>query len=300
MSTDTGAPDVAAKATELGAMETIRRGLALSPELRVGLGVTGLLALGSTAGRVVVPVLVQQVLDRGFDVSTGTVDMGIVTNLVLFGALAVALTALSTGMMNLRLAVVAEQALSNLRRRAFAHIHDLSMLHQAGEQRGVLVARVTTDIDQISRFMQWAGLQLIINFGQATLALTVMLVLTWQLALVVVVLVPVIAVVIKLFQGRLAAERGLDELVRAWDRDPPENAVLFLRGPDSSYKDRLRHESRGLACYDRSLFFLPGVAEDELIAAAAPADVGIIPYAPSSMNTATPARISCRSTCMRG
>ncbi|MEQ8167197.1 MAG: glycosyltransferase family 4 protein [Alphaproteobacteria bacterium] len=87
-----------------------------------------------------------------------------------------------------------------------------------------------------------------------------------------------------LFQGRLAAERGLDELVRAWDRDPPENAVLFLRGPDSSYKDRLRHESRGLACYDRSLFFLPGVAEDELIAAAAPADVGIIPYAPSSMN----------------
>ena len=107
MSTDTGAPDVAAEATELGAMETIRRGLALSPELRVGLGVTGLLALGSTAGRVVVPVLVQQVLDRGFDVSTGTVDMGIVTNLVLFGALAVALTALSTGMMNLRLAVVA-------------------------------------------------------------------------------------------------------------------------------------------------------------------------------------------------
>ena len=139
MSTDTGAPDVAAKATELGAMETIRRGLALSPELRVGLGVTGLLALGSTAGRVVVPVLVQQVLDRGFDVSTGTVDMGIVTNLVLFGALAVALTALSTGMMNLRLAVVAEQALSNLRRRAFARIHDLSMLHHAGEQRGVLL-----------------------------------------------------------------------------------------------------------------------------------------------------------------
>lgn len=205
MSTDTTTRETPAEAPQLGAMETVRRGLALSPELRVGLGVTGLLALGSTAGRVVVPVLVQQVLDRGFDVSQGTVDMGIVTRLVLFGALAVALTALATGVMNLRLAVVAEQALSNLRQRAFAHIHDLSMLHQASEQRGVLVARVTTDIDQISRFMQWAGLQLIINFGQATLALTVMLVLTWQLALVVVVLVPVIAVVIKAFQGRLDA-----------------------------------------------------------------------------------------------
>ena len=192
-------------APQMGAVETIRRGLALSPELRVGLGVTALLALGSTAGRVVVPVLVQQVLDRGFDVSTGAVDMGVVTRLVLIGALAVALTAMATGLMNLRLAVVAEKALSNLRQRAFGHIHDLSMLHQASEQRGVLVARVTTDIDQISRFMQWAGLQLIINFGQATLALTVMLVLTWQLALVVVVLVPVIAVVIRLFQTRLDA-----------------------------------------------------------------------------------------------
>lgn len=186
-----------------GAGETLRRGLALSPELRVGLVTTGLLALVATAGRVVVPVLVQQILDRGFDVDSASVDLPAVTQLVLLGALAVAVTALATGAMNLRLAVVAERALTNLRRRAFAHIHDLSMLHQASEQRGVLVARVTTDIDQISRFMQWAGLQLIVNAGQAFLALVVMLVMSWQLALVVVALVPVIAVVIRAFQGRL-------------------------------------------------------------------------------------------------
>ncbi len=187
------------------ATETIRRGLRLSPELRVGLGATGLLAVVATAGRVIVPVLVQQILDRGFSVQDRTVDLAVVGQLVLLGGVAVLVTALATGMMNLRLATVAETALSNLRRRTFAHIHDLSMLHQATEQRGVLVARVTTDIDQISRFMQWAGLQLIVNAGQATLALVVMLVLSWQLALVVVALVPVIVLVIRLFQTRLDA-----------------------------------------------------------------------------------------------
>ncbi|MEE8601087.1 ABC transporter ATP-binding protein [Euzebya tangerina] len=192
-----------AKAEEATAWDTITRGLALSPELRVGLGVTGLLAVVATAGRVIVPILVQQILDRGFTVDADSVDLGVVTQLVAAGGAAVLLTALATGVMNLRLATVAETALSNLRRRTFAHIHDLSMLHQASEQRGVLVARVTTDIDQISRFMQWAGLQLIVNVGQATLALLVMVVLQWQLALAVVAAVPVIAVVIRLFQTRL-------------------------------------------------------------------------------------------------
>ncbi len=188
-----------------GAGATIRRGLGLSPELRVGLGVTLALAAVATAGRVIVPVLVQQILDHGFDASAGTVDLGVVAIRVGWGAAAVAVTAVATGVMNLRLATVAERALSNLRQRAFTHIHDLSMLHQAAEQRGVLVARVTTDIDQISRFTQFAGLQLITNAGQATLALVVMLVLSWQLALVVLVLIPLIVWVIRRFQTRLDA-----------------------------------------------------------------------------------------------
>jgi len=38
-----------------------------------------------------------------------------------------------------------------------SHIHDLSMLHQQSERRGSLVARVSTDVDQISQFLQWGG-----------------------------------------------------------------------------------------------------------------------------------------------
>lgn len=187
----------------LGAMQTIRRGLRLSPELRRGLPGTLVLALLATAGRVVVPIVIQQILDRGFDVDTGAVDLDLVTLMVSLGGVAILATSTATAWMHIRLARVSETALSGLRIRAFGHIHDLSMLHQASEQRGVLVSRVTSDIDEISRFMQWAGLQILVNFGQAILALIVMLVFSWRLALVVLVLVPFIALVIKAFQGRL-------------------------------------------------------------------------------------------------
>ena len=184
-----------------GAMTTIRRGLRLSPELRLGLGGTIAIALVATAGRVIVPVAVQQIIDGGF--SGGEVDMSFVARMTTLAFLAVVVTALATGWMHLRLAKVAETALSGLRIRAFRHIHNLSMLHQASEQRGVLVARVTSDVDQISRFMQWAGLMLIVNGGQALLALVVMIVMSPQLAGAVIVLVPLIVVMIRLFQSRL-------------------------------------------------------------------------------------------------
>ena len=49
------------------ALETIRRGVHHSPELREGLGATLLLAVVASSGQVVVPVAVQQTLDRGLD-----------------------------------------------------------------------------------------------------------------------------------------------------------------------------------------------------------------------------------------
>ena len=129
--------------------------------------------------------------------------MEFIFQMILLALGAVLVTAGATGWMHLRLARVSETALSGLRIRAFRHIHDLSMLHQASEQRGVLVARVTSDVDQISRFMQWAGLMLVVNGGQALLALVVMLVMSVWLGLVVVVMVPFIVLVIRFFQSRL-------------------------------------------------------------------------------------------------
>lgn len=200
MTTTAVQEEVAARRSH-GAMRTIRRGLSLSPELRRGLPGTIGIALVATAGRVIVPVVIQQIIDGGF--SGERVEMTFVIQMTMIALAAVLVTAGFTGWMHLRLAKVSETALSGLRIRAFRHIHDLSMLHQASEQRGVLVSRVTSDVDQISRFMQWGGLMLLTNGGQALLALVVMLVLSVHLGLVVLVLVPFIALMIKWFQSRL-------------------------------------------------------------------------------------------------
>lgn len=168
------------------ALETVRRGLALSPQIRDGLGVTLLLALVATGGRVVVPIAVQQTIDRGFGAATDTgVDPGFVTGMVAVGFVAVLVTALAAFAMNARLFRASEAGLAALRVRAFRHVHDLSVQTQNTERRGGLVSRVTSDVDSLSLFLQWAGVFLIVATGQIVLATVVMLVYSWQLALVV-------------------------------------------------------------------------------------------------------------------
>ncbi len=180
---------------------TIARGLRLSPELRVGLGVTVLLALVAAGGRVIVPITLQEVVDRGL--VGEQVNLGVVGWLSSAALAAVLVTAAASAVMNARLARVTETALASLRVRAFRHLHDLSALALAAEQRGVLVARVTDDIDTISRFMQWGGIMLLVSTAQLVLATTVMAVLSWQLTLVVLGTFVPLVVTLRWFSGRL-------------------------------------------------------------------------------------------------
>ncbi|GAA2579962.1 ABC transporter ATP-binding protein [Actinomadura fulvescens] len=167
-----------------GAVSTLRRGLRLSPEFRAGLAGTLLLALVATAGRIVVPIAVQQTIDKGLGASGGP-DVGYIRTAVLLCAVAVLITAVSAYAMNLRLYKSSETGLAALRVKAFRHVHDLSMLTQSGERRGALVSRVTGDVDQISQFMQFGGLMIIVSLGQLLVASVLMAVYSWPLALMV-------------------------------------------------------------------------------------------------------------------
>jgi len=187
------------------ALSTIRAGLALSPEIRDGLGVTLLLALVATAGRVVVPIAVQQTIDRGFGAATGGgVDAGFVSTMVAVGVVAVVATGIAAFAMNARLFRASEAGLASLRVTAFRHVHDLSVQTQNSERRGGLVSRVTSDVDSLSLFLQWAGVFLIVASGQIVLATVVMLVYSWQLALVVWVAFLPLGFAIRALQKRLA------------------------------------------------------------------------------------------------
>jgi len=197
-----------ARRTQPGAWATLRRGLALSPEFRVGLPVTLLLAFGATVGRVLVPIAVQQTIDNGLMGPDGP-DLTRVREAVLIAAVATVLTAFAAYLLNVRLFRTTETGLASLRVRAFRHVHDLSVLTQNAERRGSLVSRVTSDVDTISTFMQWGGLLMIVSFGQLLVATALMAYYSWQLTLLVWLCFLPLFLLMRYFQKRVSAAYGL-------------------------------------------------------------------------------------------
>jgi len=198
---------------ERGSFATLAHGVRLAPEFARGLAVTLLLAVLATAGRVVVPIAVQQTLDHGL-LRPGGPDLALVRTACLLAGLAVLVTAGANYLTNVRLYRTTENGLAALRVRAFRRVHDLSVLHQASERRGSLVSRVTSDVDTISTFMQFGGLLVIISTAQLLLATVLMLVWSWQLTLVVYLCFLPLFLAVRVFQQRLhTAYRSVRERI---------------------------------------------------------------------------------------
>lgn len=170
--------------SELGVVATVRRGLQLSPAMLQGIGWTLALAVVATAGRVVVPVVIQQVTDNAI-MADGGPDVPAVVRTAALALAFVLLAGLASSAVNIRLFRASERGLAQLRTSTFRHVHDLSVLTQNAERRGSLVSRVTSDVDTVSRFVQFGGLQLILNVGQLLVATVAMVVYSPLLALVV-------------------------------------------------------------------------------------------------------------------
>lgn len=191
----------------LTTLQTLRRGLDLSPELRQGLLLTVVLAVVATLGRVLVPFVVQQTTDNGI-MAEGGPDTGFVVRAIAIAAVVVLVTASAQYFVNVRLFTSAERGLATLRMKAFRHIHDLSVLTQSTERRGSLVSRVTNDVDTISMFVQFGGLMLLISTAQIGLATALMVVYSPTLALVVYLCFVPLVFLVRSFQPILGRAYG--------------------------------------------------------------------------------------------
>jgi ATP-binding cassette subfamily B protein len=196
-----------------GTIVTFRRAFRLAPEFVEGLGLTLFLAVLSTAGRVVIPFAVQQTIDHGLGGANAAdghkVDLGAIRASISLAFVAVLVTATAAYFLNVRLFRSAESGLASLRTKTFRHVHDLSMLQQASERRGGLVSRVTSDVDQLSNFMQWGGIQLLVSVLQLALATVLMLFYSWPLTLLVYVCFAPLAWLAKVMSLRLAEAYGV-------------------------------------------------------------------------------------------
>ena len=171
----------------IGALAVMRRGIKVSPELRAGLAITVVMALTAAVGRLIVPILVQLVLDNGV-LSDDGYDGAYVWTVSLAALAVVLLVAAASRVALIRLVDMAETVLMNLRVRVFEHIHHLSLADHTESRRGVLVARVTSDVETLARFTQWGLISWIIDTAIIVGTIAVMLWYSWPLTLLVLVI----------------------------------------------------------------------------------------------------------------
>jgi len=190
---------------ELGAIGVLRRGLAVSPELKAGIVFTALMALATAVGKLAVPILIQQTLDRG------VLDEGGFNGRFVFGACAltfviVVAVYVASRATYRRLVRATENTLYGLRVRVFTHIHALSIADHEATRRGVLVSRVTSDVETLARFAEWGAVSWMVNSAVIVGVVVVMFVYSWVLALITLaVFVPMLFILRYLQRRQLQA-----------------------------------------------------------------------------------------------
>ena len=206
----------------LGALAAVGLGVRAAPTLREGFGKTMFFAAIGASGRIVVPVIIQQAIDRGIQHSNSagivSVDTSYILRLALFGALWLTLASLSQRHAVVRLGVRSEIALFMLRVNLFEHIHRLSLEDHDDEKNGSLVARVTSDVETLSQFFSWGALAFLLDGLLMLVVGSVMLSYDWILGLLVIAISAPLMLVLK---------RGQSRLVKAYDLTRSTNADLL-------------------------------------------------------------------------
>ncbi len=187
----------------------LRRALDVAPRLGDGLILTLSLAMAGQAITVLVPIVLQSVIDNdilgddGPSLSAVAIKSGAALVLLALGVI-VGRAAV------LRLVRSSSTGLSDLRSSTFRHLLHRAILHVQSSRRGVLVARVTSDVTTIQEFMEWGGIGLVVSTSQVLMAVLAMTLYEWRLALVAVITMSIYFIMMRLFQRLL--RRRYDEV----------------------------------------------------------------------------------------
>ncbi len=196
-----------------GALIVLKRGLQVSPELRTGASLTVLMALIVAAGSLAIPVLIQQILDQGLRGEEGLRSNFIYISCAI-AFLIVSFVIFAQRATYNRLVRVAETTILELRVRVFRHLHRLSLADHQEARKGILTARVTSDIETLSQFAQWGAIAWIVDSVIIVGTLTVMAIYSWQLTLVVIAIyLPIIPILKAIQQQQFLKYREVREAV---------------------------------------------------------------------------------------
>ncbi|MFP5322660.1 MAG: ABC transporter ATP-binding protein [Acidimicrobiia bacterium] len=187
------------------AVHVLKRTYGFLRPYRRRLVVAGLFAVLYTASTLAGPFLVKIGIDRG--IKPRDVD---VVNQVVVAYVVVAVVAYVVYRRQvLAVARIGEDFLRALRVRVFDHLQRLSMPFYDREKAGVVVSRMTSDIDSLSELVQMGLLMFVQNGLLLVVSVVVLGAVSWQMLLLSLVAVPGVVIASRKFQ-RESNEAYLD------------------------------------------------------------------------------------------
>lgn len=159
------------------------------------LAVVILLALGVITG-LAFPTLMRLAVDRG----VGEQDPSALWTVAAAGLVVVAVGWISAWLRTILTARTGERLLFGLRLRSFAHLQRLSMSYYESTMSGRILTRMTTDIDNLSSFLQTGLAEAIVALATLAGIIAMLLYTDAPLALVAFAAIPVILVATLIFR----------------------------------------------------------------------------------------------------
>ena len=176
--------------------QVLRRAARLArPQRKLALATLGFVTL-ATSTSILGPLLLRYAIDRGIaDGDRGALNLAIglyiaIAIVAFFGARQQYIYVNRAG----------EGFLRTLRVNLFGHIQRQSLAFFDRNKAGVLVSRMTADIESMSELVQWGLLQFVSASILIVFALVVLLIMSWQLTLLGLLVMPFIVLATRRFQ----------------------------------------------------------------------------------------------------
>ena len=180
--------------------KTLGRVLSYIGRYKFLLPVSMLLALVSVALTLYVPMLIGDAIDAML--GKGTVNFTLVREKLALSLLLILVTALSQWLMSMINNKITYNVARDVRRDAFGRIEKLPLSYLDAKPTGELVSRIINDTEQFSEGLLLGFTQLFTGILTILGTLALLIVISWQIAIVVVVLTPLSLFVAKFIASR--------------------------------------------------------------------------------------------------
>ena len=242
-----------------GSAKTMKRVLRYIGKYKILLPISILMALISVVLTLYVPVLIGDAID--LIAGRGLVDIEGVINILLLAAILIGATALANWIMSVINNRIAFSVTADMREDVFSHIERLPLSYIDTTKHGDIVNRVINDTDRFSEGLLLGFTQVFTGVLTIVGTLAFMLVISWQVAIIVVLLTPLSIFIAKfigsrtfaMFKARSEAEAEaashIDEMIG-------NQKTVKAFGEEASSAEKFKEISTRLEKYSlRAIFF---------------------------------------------